>query len=914
LYLGDHLWIDCYVQSLFFYCNKLINLNLMRILFSIIILSFFYANSQSQEKKPSIPDFLEYRNIAPHRVGSWISSIAVPETKDPNYKYTYYVGSRNGGVWKTINNGTTFYPVFDSVGVGSIGAIAISKSDPEIVWVGTGESYNARSSHKGSGIYKSIDGGTTWSFCGLEDTHHISTVIIHPEDPDIVLIASMGHLFTANKDRGVFKTKDGGKTWQKVLYIDENTGIIDLTINPSDPDMLFAAAYEKYRFPWHFEAGGEASGIYRSMDNGESWKKLITGLPEGKIGRIGLGLCFKQPEIVYAVIENLNPKEGIVVDENIEMNHMRDPYFDQLIGGEVYRTNNSGENWTKQNMDSCNVSAKAAYSFNKILVNPDDPDKIYVSSDLLISSVDGGKTWSDCNWPPTKLFINMFGDIRTFWADPDDGNHMMIGSDGGLYETFDGGRSMYHRYQIPLGEIYMVETDNAYPYNIYVGLQDHEAWKAPSNSWSGQIGPEDWNIVGMWDGMYTVVDPQENRWAYISTQFGGHHRVDQKMGERIRIEPKNEEGKPSYRYPWTPAIEISSHNSTTIYVGAQYLLKSENRGDTWLEISPDLTTNNTKKIAGRGHMMYCTITSISASKVKPDLIWVGTDDGRIHMTTDEGKDWQEFTSPIDDLGGNYEYWVSRITASQHDENMAYVCKSGFRHDDFRPLVFKTKDKGKTWEKITIGLPEAPVNVIIEDPEKKDLLYLGNDFGVYISFNGGETWISFQQNMPVVPVKDLEIQSEEKDLLAGTYGRGAYVIDISLVQQLRNISPSKKIELFEIEPKPIMNYSQRAYWGNYEMNGDNHLFTPNEPNGFHIYYMINTEFDESLYLEILDGAGIRIDSLGINQDRGMHCSIYDTRELKAGVYRVRMKAGNEILERSAILKPSPIWPVGHGLSR
>ena len=885
----------------------------MRILFLFVFLLIFFVSSQAQEKAPTIPDFLEYRNIAPHRVGSWISSIAVPETKDPGYKYTYYVGSRNGGVWKTTNNGTTFNPVFDSVGIGSIGAVTVSKSNPEIVWVGTGESYNARSSHSGKGVFKSIDGGLTWSFCGLEDTQHISSVIIHPEDPDIVLIASMGHLFSPNQDRGVFKTTNGGKSWEKVLYIDDNTGVIDLIINPSDPDILFAAAYEKYRYPWHYEAGGQSSGIYRSLDEGESWEKLKVGLPDGKIGRIGLGLCFNQPEIVYAVVENLNPKEGIVVDENIEMNYMRDPYFDQLIGGEVYRSDNSGENWTKQNQDSCNVSAKAAYSFNKVLVNPDDPDKIYVSSDLLISSQDGGKTWNDCNWPPTNLFLNMFGDIRTFWADPEDGNHMMIGSDGGLYETFDGGSTMYHRYHIPLGEIYMVETDNAYPYNIYLGLQDHEAWKAPSNSWSGQIGSEDWDIVGMWDGMYTVVDHIDNRWTYISTQFGGHHRVDQKIGERIRIEPKNETGKPAYRYPWTPVIEISPHNTATIYVGAQYLLRSQNRGDTWKEISPDLTTNDAKKIAGRGHMMYCTISTISASKVKAGLIWVGTDDGRIHMTANEGIDWQEFTSQINDHGGNSDYWVSRITASQYDENLAYVCKSGFRHDDFRPLVFKTKDKGKTWKKITNGLPEAPVNVIIEDPVNKDVIYLGNDLGVYISFDTGESWIPFKQNMPNVPVKDLKVQSEENDLIAGTYGRGAYVIDVTLIQQLGSISPSKEFELFEIEPKPIMNYSQRAYWGNYEMNGDNHLFTPNEPNGFHIYYMINTKIDDGSYLEILDGAGLRIDSLGMNKVKGMHRSIYDTRELKTGIYRIRMNAGNQTLERSAILKPSPIWPVGHGLS-
>jgi photosystem II stability/assembly factor-like uncharacterized protein len=642
----------------------------------LLILLFFFKFSKAQDTIYPIPDFLTYRNFGPHRAGSWISSIAVPETDDPAFKYTYYIGSRNGGVWKTVNNGTTFFPVFDSADIGSIGTVAISRSTPEIVWVGTGESFNARSSHAGKGVFMSADAGKTWQPRGLEDTHHISAIIIHPEDPKIVFVAAMGHLFSSNEQRGVFKSKDGGKTWNKVLYIDKNTGIIDLIINPLNPDILFAAAYEKYRFPWHYEAGGMKSGIFRSTDLGESWEKLTSGLPEGIIGRIGLGLCYNQPEIVYAVIENLNPKEGIVIDENVDMNYMRDPYFDQMIGGEVYRSNDSGKSWVKQNRDSCNVSAKAVYSFNKILVNPDDPEKIFVGSDLLISSRDGGKTWSDCNWPPTNLFTNMFGDIRTFWVDPGDGDHMMIGSDGGVYETFDGGKTTKHLYNIPLGEVYMVETDNAYPYNLYVGLQDHEAWKAPSNSWSGRIGSEDWDIVGMWDGMYTVIDPEDNRWAYISTQFGAHHRVDQQLGERVKIEPENLEGNPAYRYPWTPPIEISPHDSETIYIGAQYLLRSVDRGEHWKEISPDLTTNDAEKIAGRGHMMYCTISTISESKINPGVIWVGTDDGRIHMTPDTGIHWNEFTEAINDLGGNRDYWVSRITSSRHHEKPKIMEKHG----------------------------------------------------------------------------------------------------------------------------------------------------------------------------------------------------------------------------------------------
>jgi hypothetical protein len=426
------------------------------------------------------------------------------------------------------------------------------------------------------------------------------------------------------------------------------------------------------------------------------------------------------------------------------------------------------------------------------------------------------------------------------------------------------------------------------------------------------VGLEDWVIVGMWDGMYTIVDPQDNRWAYISTQFGAHHRVDQLRGERIRIEPKNQEGKPAYRYPWAPPIEISPHDPATVYVGAQCLLRSTDRGDTWEEISPDLTTNDPVKIAGHGHMMYCTITAISASKLNPGKIWVGTDDGRVHMTPDGGMDWLEYTDDINVLGGKKEYWVSRVTASRHREKTAYVCKSGFRHDDFSPMVFRTDDDGKTWKKITNGLPDSPVNVVIEDPKNRDLIYLGNDQGVFLSFNRGEQWRFFRQNMPVVPVKDLKIHDEENDLIAGTYGRGAYIIDVSLVQQLDGIMTSQDLDLYEIEPKPVMNYSPRAQWGNYEMTGDNHLFTPNEPNGWVIYYAVNTDLDKDLVLEIMDGAGLYIDSLCIDKGEGIQQVIYNTENLQPGIYRIRLKANGQTVEKSAILKPSPVWPVGHGL--
>jgi photosystem II stability/assembly factor-like uncharacterized protein len=879
------------------------------ILSTLLIASFFRTYSQQGRE---ITDMILYRSLGPYRCGSWISAIAGPLTKNPEYKYTWYVAGRNGGVWKTVNNGTTFFPVFDSTGVSSIGAIAVSPSNPEIVWVGTGEAFNARSSHAGKGIFKSEDGGKTWRNMGLEDSQHISQVIVHPGNPDVIWVAVMGHLFTPNKMRGVYKTNNGGENWEKVLFIDENTGIIDLIINPQNPDVLFAAAYEKYRYPWHYEAGGRNSAIYHSDDGGNQWEKLHHGLPEGKLGRIGLALCYSQPETVYAVIENLNPKPGIQVDESIQMNYMRDPYFDQMIGGEVYRSVDGGINWEKRNDSTCNVSAKAAYSFNKIMVASDNPDIIYITSDLMEYSEDGGKTWPDCSWPPQVLSQTIFGDHRAFWMDPNDGRHLLVGSDGGLYESFDRGKTFTYHDQIPLGEIYIVETDNAYPYNIYLGLQDHDGWKGPSNSWFGQIGPEEWDITGMWDGMYTRVDPQDSRWAYITTQFGAHHRVDQLLGERVKIEPRAPKGNPPYRYCWTTPIELSPHNPKIIYTGAQMVLRSLDQGNHWEEISPDLTTNNPEKIAGKGHMKYCTITTLSESPVKAGIIWAGTDDGRIWMTSDHGKNWNEFTQPITRLGGKENYWVNRVVTSPHVAGKAFVCKSGYHFDDLRAMVYKTIDFGKTWSSIIKGLPESPVNVIAEDPKVAGLLYLGNDQGVYISFDDGENWLPFKMNMPPALVKDLKVHPTENDLIVGTYGRGAFIADIWPLQHFDDSIFQEKAFLFPIEPKPQRNFSERAWWGNNRMAGDNHLFTPNEPNGLALYCYLNNSLTDSAWIQVCDIENQPVDTLFMKQESGFSLNFWDCQDATPGLYRVKLHCGEMVTERRAEVKPSPIWPVGHGV--
>lgn len=538
----------------------------------------------------------EYRNMAPHFLGSWISDIEVPAIDDNDYEKTYYVALRNGGVWKTVNNGVTFFPIFENYGTSSIGAIQVAPSDPEVIWIGTGDDFNSRLSRPGNGVWKSTDGGSTFQHMGLKGTDHIAKIVINPNNKNIVYVAAMGPLFSKSDMRGVFKTINGGKTWEKVLYINDHTGVIDLAINPQNPKILYAATYDMRRYPWGLRAGGSDSDIYKTTDAGASWKRLKGGLPNGKLGRIGIDIYRHNPDILYAVVQNLNPRKN---DSS------------KVKGGEVYRTANVGKTWKQMNPDTVNLSIKEPHTFSKIMIDPNDPGTIYVSNVSVQVSNDRGKTWQNVGVDPSPtpslldparlglipspLFSSMFGDIRTMWIDPEDSNHLMMGSDGGLYVTYDGGKTMRHLYHVPGALVYNVEVDDVRPYNIYVSLQDHEVWKTPSNSYNGAIGISQWDLVGKWDGQDVEIDHKNNRWLYVTSQYGGHRRVDQLKGERILIEPEPPK-KGRYRYTWTTPLEISSHDSDIIYTGGQMLLRSKNKGKTWQEISPDLTTNNKKRL------------------------------------------------------------------------------------------------------------------------------------------------------------------------------------------------------------------------------------------------------------------------------------------------------------------------------
>jgi photosystem II stability/assembly factor-like uncharacterized protein len=883
--------------------NKSILMCLILILFESAIL----FDIQAQTLPPGGYDAFIFRNLGAFRISAWVGAVAVPENPGEKYKYTWYVGPRNGGVWKTENNGTTFECVSDGFNTCSVGDIAVAPSDPDIVWAGTGDAFNARSSYYGNGVWKSTDGGKTWKNMGLKDSHHIARVVIHPGNPQVVWVAAMGHLFSDNPERGVFKTTDGGKSWEKVLYIDDRTGVIDLAVNPVNPDILYAATYEKERRAWTYEPGGEKSRIYKSVDGGNSWNMLSGGLPTGPLGRIGLDIHRADPDIVVAVIQNLNVKPGVDPDAVVPFDEFTDHSMDNIIGGEVYITHDGGKNWKRINDPASNdVSGKAAYSFNRIAIDPVDPGRIYVIGVGIFYTLDGGKTWPEGR--QKNRFRSNFGDDRVFWIDPKDPRHMMLGSDGGIYSTFDGGLTMNHYYHIPLGEVYQVEADMEIPYNIYIGLQDHETWKAPSNGWSGSVTPSDWVITGMWDGMYSKVDPENNRYIYFTTQFGSPHRVDQAVGERVPVSPRAGEGVPFYRFTWTTPLALSPHNSSIVYLGAQMVLRSIDRGDNWEAISPDLTDNDPEKIHGKGHIQYCTVTTLAESPVKAGIIWAGTDDGHVQVTTDFGHTWSDVTGEMVKAGATSSMWVSRVYPSSFDEATAYVSKSGYTDDVMDPHVYVTNDYGHTWRKIIRGLPRYPVNVVIEDHRNPDLLFAGCDNGVYVSLDKGESWAPMKANMPPVVVRDLMVHPRDNDLIVGTYGRGAWITDISPLQQVTPEILSKPLHLFDIEPKPQMNYSQQADWGNYQMTGDNNLNTPNEPNGLEIWYYIASKPQEDVIVSVKDSDGKKVFERKAKSEGGIGKIYWDTRAAQPGDYTVTLSCGTVIESKKGTVKERWLWPV------
>jgi photosystem II stability/assembly factor-like uncharacterized protein len=874
---------------------------LMLAVTSIALLAQAPAPSASSFTEEKLAGFT-YRTLGPYRAGSWIADIAVPDAPLKSHLHTFYVAVRYGGVWKTTNNGTTFQPVFDGQDVTGIGCLAVAPSNENIVWVGTGDASSVRVAYPGDGVYKSTDAGKTWQQMELRETQHIGRIVIHPANPDIVYVAAMGRLWSPNQERGVFKTIDGGKTWKKVLYVDEQTGAIDLVINRKQPDTLYAAMYDVQRRPWKLLENGVNSGIHKTTDGGKTWTKLAGGYPVTPQGRIGLDIYQKNPNILYAVTENFGKRPP--TDDEAKRDRARniEPQ-PRNIGGEVYRTEDGGKTWRKMNAAADDVSSKAGYSFNQIRIDQNNDKRLIINCDSLLSSDDGGKTWTGLNWNSRNLFASAFGDFRTMWIDPQNSDRWILGSDGGVHVSYDAGKTCDHYANIPGGEFYSIAVDMEDPYRIYGGLQDHDSWRGPINGPAGRVGPEDWVTVGDNDGMYNRVDPTDSRWVYNTVQWGGHYRYDQKTRTRKSIVPTRSAGQPPLRWNWTPPLALSPFNSRIIYTGAQVLFRSLDQGDHWEEISPDLTGNDASKISPPGStVQYCTITTISESPVAAGVIWVGTDDGKVQVTRNHGAAWTDVSAKIGAAGGPAYYAVTRVVASRFAAGTAYVTRNGRRFDEMTPVVLKTTDFGATWTSIAGNLAERAVDVIVEDLADRDILYLGTHKGVYVSVDGGRRWVSLKGNMPTVPVTDMLIHPRERDLVVATYGRGLYVANTLWLADAKKGALDEAAHLFPVQSRPL---PQPGAIGNFEFYGDRQLIVPND-DGLNFDYYLKAKAEGAVKITIADGAGIVFRTLDGPGNAGMNRATWNMgggrgRAVEPSEYTVTLEvAGQKLVQKARVL--------------
>lgn len=734
-------------------------------LFAFALLTPFLLRTdpvRAQEKvslEARILDSFVARNIGPANMGGRIVDLAVVD-KNPD---TYYVAAATGGVWKTTDGGNTWKPLTDHLTC-SIGAVAVSQSNPDVVWIGGGEA-NARNSVTwGDGVYRSTDGGKSWTHMGLKATQHIGRIVIHPTNPDIVYVAALGKLWGANPERGLFKTTDGGKTWDHVLALDADTGCIDVAIDHTEPDLVYAAAYAVRRDA--FSGGnpakqtGPKAGLYKSIDGGKKWEKMTKGLPDGVYGRCGLSIYRKDTNIVYAVVQTGNT--AVTVQGGLP-NKALDP----SVGG-VFRSEDKGTSWTQ-----VNTVCPRPFYYGQIRIDPNDDQRIYVLGVAFFTSNNGGKKFASS--APKGVHV----DHHALWINPKDSNHLILGNDGGLYTSTNRGAAFYHNRGMPLAQFYGVAVDMRKPYRVYGGLQDNGSWGGPSQTRSEEgITLADWMKIAGADGFQCQCDPTDVNIVYAEAQYGRPQRIDLTTGKGRAIQPKSTKDDP-YRFNWNSPMLLSPHNPKTLYFGGNYLFRSDDRGDAWTKISPDLTYGKAgTTYASTGH----TLTTIAESPKKAGLIYVGSDDGRVHVTKDGGKEWTDLTAKIPGVPKNR--WITRIECSHNAEGTAYLTIGRHRNDDHKPYVFKTTDHGETWTSIISNLPaDGPVHVIRESSRNPSLLFVGTEHGLFASLDAGKSWHPFRVGLPVVPIHDLAIHPRDRDLVIGTHGRGVYVVDIAPLEEL-----------------------------------------------------------------------------------------------------------------------------------
>jgi photosystem II stability/assembly factor-like uncharacterized protein len=740
----------------------------------VIALSLSGVTSRAQAPAaPSPPSplsvaHLSWRQIGPASYGGRIDDVEAVATQPQ----IIFVATASGGLFKTVNNGVTWHAVFDEAGTSqSIGDVAIAPSDPNVVWLGTGEPNNRQSSSWGDGVYRSLDGGHTWTFAGLRDSHHIGRIVIHPHNPDVVFVAALGHLWGPNAERGLYRTRNAGRTWEKVLGIDNDTGIVDVAID-QDGRTLFAAAYQRRRRAWGFVGGGPGSALYRSLDSGETWQKLDGGLPTGTLGRIGVEISKSHPDIVYAIVEH------------------------KTAGG-VYRSNDRGLTWTRQNP----LNPRPMY-YSQIRVDPKNPDKVWVLGGVSMS-LDGGKTFRS-----EGLSDRVHPDHHALWIDPNNPDHMVLGNDGGLYFSYDGARQWDFIDNLPIGQYYDIDIDSRDPYWVYGGTQDNGTWGIPSRTTS-QLGITNMDVVNVayGDGFYTAIDPRDPRTIYANSQSGRTYLVDLETREEKGIRPVPADPKEVYRFNWSTPMLISPHDSNVVYYGGNKLFRTTTRGQQWEVISPDLTRNQDwKKLPLMGERNddtlsrddgvsdFGTITTIAESPRQAGLIYVGTDDGVVQMTRDGGKTWQNITERFTLPGAR---WVSRAIASHHHAGTAYVSFDGHQDDDFAPYIFRTTDAGATWTSVIGDLPRGMVvNALAEHPRNANLLFAGTEFGLFVSIDSGRHWTLMRGKLPRVPVDDIVIAAKENDLVVGTHGRSIIILDdITALEKASTSLLSEEVHLF-----------------------------------------------------------------------------------------------------------------------